>query len=1086
MKSGLLFLAGIMLLFSNVANGDVSLKEEKGKDGTIIQLENKYLKMAILPWRGARIRSLIDKETGSDQVYYNPATNIWGMLDDMSSRTAAKYKYEILTNSKQKASVKFTCESSGLLSYEKIVSIYRDKPLIEVNYKVGNRSQRTFKDFRIRNIIKPGGGDVTREDFRIVPVVDGGVWEGYGTPYSFITNDKIAAPWQGYIDRKLKVGIMISVNYDHLKSYYHWAKGKIFPTFEWNYINIPPGKELSTDFLIVLARGFTGCSDLRKEYMAHLKTEKDGNNVTLTTSINGIWKNLNEVVVKTTIKSPTRVETTNLQDLVFENIGTDKVKTKSLSWKASKKGSYIITQEVFSQGRKLGEYEQPVNIGIPTSKYRAIKPVAKKTKLTSLSDWKKEAAFDIRKEERKKGYLLRLLDKQSSLKKLRIDMGINERTTLPIYLKPLVDIGAARITIKLKSSDNGKVFPVENLKVKIQDFVKAIPWKKDPSLIKEFPFWLRDPEKIAPFGDEKFATSKNKLREIWLLLNTDGVSPGTYHGEVELSSEKGKSETFPLVIKVWPVKRPEKSFINLDLYSFYFLMYRDYKKGIKFLKNINAHGGRCGCGARNFLYPERRIKIRETGKPLTKASITKYRKKFKKYPKLDFSNLDPWMDALIQNNFTNSFELRTSSPSITFITSLSGEKLGTELWNKCFIWYWKEVAEYLNSKGYTDLVFKYLDEITADVAIGKWLPIAILAKKAGWEPTCTFGATSELEVLKKLNPVCDVWVWCGSHLDLFKGYVDSKQLKLSSADSVRVYGGGHYKAPYAKTRLIGWKNWFSNVDVYYHYAYLAHYYWKDHTGDLFGYRLIAHGENGPIDSPAWEGIRDGMNDANYLAMLDWYLKVLDKSAEKDETLKVLINKIRKDEKAFVNKDASYIKLTTKMGAVKRYALEANLQTIMKAKRKTMELINSLKPYIKKYIKPSLLWGDFFLVKEGKPKVILVLRKNASKKDKENAEKLKKMIKQMVNVNISIKEEPSLTPEDKEKYSLILLGKELAGNRMQLDESFPGKGEYIINKIKSPYATDKKIIIIAGPDQEGTAKGTRFFLKFLNPLGNWID
>ncbi len=156
--------------------------DRDGKDE--IMLDSPYLSVIISPYLGGKVSEIIFKETGNNQakagdglLLDNFSEEGWGSLANIA------YDYEILGANKNSASVKLSTLFNGFklknILLEKKITLYSDKPLIRVDYKISNRSEKSQEvTFWVSNYLNVGG-NVGEEDCFFLPIEGKMVSETY-------------------------------------------------------------------------------------------------------------------------------------------------------------------------------------------------------------------------------------------------------------------------------------------------------------------------------------------------------------------------------------------------------------------------------------------------------------------------------------------------------------------------------------------------------------------------------------------------------------------------------------------------------------------------------------------------------------------------------------------------------------------------------------------------------------------------------------------------------------------------------------------------------------------------------------------
>jgi hypothetical protein len=255
------------LLAAMLAHGAFAQATVRQQD-TIYTLENPHFRIQVDSAAGARITSWTLKPSGRDLIaLWKGADEIGGALDDRSFFTAVRYDASITQPGPETATLRLESRHSSGLSILKILTIRKDAPALEVSYEFRNGTQTPQRLF-IRNFFLPGSKPQTGDHLYWVnadpaagrkPVEaqpDAGQYYAPAAP-------AFAALW----DRATGDGILAFV--PGADKFYFWRDSREFPTFEWLYADVPPGKILQAGALLVTVSDQKAAPDWRALTAAH-------------------------------------------------------------------------------------------------------------------------------------------------------------------------------------------------------------------------------------------------------------------------------------------------------------------------------------------------------------------------------------------------------------------------------------------------------------------------------------------------------------------------------------------------------------------------------------------------------------------------------------------------------------------------------------------------------------------------------------------------------------------------------------------------------------------------------------------------
>ena len=123
-----------------------------------------------------------------------------------------------------------------------------------------------------------------------------------------------------------------------------------------------------------------------------------------------------------------------------------------------------------------------------------------------------------------------------------------------------------RIIIGKLVNEQKKLFPLEKIEIRLPSFVRASNPYLGLKPTKEVGK-LADPLPLANEANE-FILPPGESQEVWLGVNTKGVSPGLYKGTLFIRPHYGASEKkLALNIKVYPIKLPDEMPIVVFMYA---------------------------------------------------------------------------------------------------------------------------------------------------------------------------------------------------------------------------------------------------------------------------------------------------------------------------------------------------------------------------------------------------------------------------------------------------------------------------------------------------------------------------------------
>jgi hypothetical protein len=368
---------------------------------------------------------------------------------------------------------------------------------------------------------------------------------------------------------------------------------------------------------------------------------------------------------------------------------------------------------------------------------------------------------------------------------------------------------------------------------------------------------------------------KGKTEELWMRFSSYDVPPGVYQGAVEFKHAPSGEIllSLPVTLEVWQVAMPAKNIVECTGYS----------SGVGFLNGLS------GNPARDEAYKERLdayladmaetrldslaistnkwticAPIRIDGKPL--AAVLQSDPSILEgdtLPELDFSYYDPFFDIAMKNGFE---AISFMGPQALFVTPLGslgeGVTVDTPEGRRCAVWVAGEWRKYLEKQGFKSIRAKENDEIKPD-EIPNYNKICDIFKEGGWQTYTTWTGTipKSPDLIRQVNKNADQWQLQFLSLDVFRDLIGQQPQLIDKGDEIWFYGGGNnvYRFSSLYVRLYGWLAGYYDTDGFAWYVYCD---WHENE-------TIAVLKDGVVySSPAREGLRDAIEDAQLYAMLN--------------------------------------------------------------------------------------------------------------------------------------------------------------------------------------------------------------------------
>jgi hypothetical protein len=439
---------------------------------------------------------------------------------------------------------------------------------------------------------------------------------------------------------------------------------------------------------------------------------------------------------------------------------------------------------------------------------------------------------------------------------LHLDMGRGEYETFPIYVTTPKAMPAFTVAVEDLKGPAGTI-PGGRFRVRIMGLAR-------PDLTVGT-FWLIDPPPGAP---PAFALEPHSTSTFWFTFDTRGVEPGEYRGAILLGEQR-----VALTVTVHPVEVPGREFFAVQathMWNSFGADPRQFKQGVtpdlakfhRHMDNMAAHYVSYAEDVYWTLGVLDNALVRADGEVLSQAIQAK-RVKLDALPALDLSALNPLVDAGVARDmaFFHAMMRNGREDWLKMARAIGVKDIeanGPEH-RKVKEWLIGQVADYLHSRGIRRIISAIGDEISPDEIEGMNLAAEALVKQ-GVMPLLTITGMigTRRDLLLKLRPSIGVWVWNAQIMPDCLRFVREHPDTIKPGDLMLTYTADWHQASYVRNRQRGAYYAWLGLNGWFIHGYLR---WYPNGGAVFG------GPDGPIDTEGWEGARDGIEDARYLARL---------------------------------------------------------------------------------------------------------------------------------------------------------------------------------------------------------------------------
>jgi len=356
--------------------------------------------------------------------------------------------------------------------------------------------------------------------------------------------------------------------------------------------------------------------------------------------------------------------------------------------------------------------------------------------------------------------------------------------------------------------------------------------------------------------------SPGRNQPVWITLSVPPETPaGTYKGKITLAQGDRELVSVPLEVKVWKFMLPKvtslRTWYQLWNYPEVLPHWRDYYRDLAEHK-VSGFGG----------MPSRTIKDGETipTGPFVSLEDGKVAVDWKRYDEV----VSFLFDELGMRHAKLPHGKRGGGH--THVYDFVGLKEGTPEFEKAFYDYLCQAREHLKAKGWLDGLDCYIFDEPDKERVEVIRRTAPIIRKAIPEilvfPACTRNTLDLIGILNAWCPAMD-------HVGIPAGEFSWKRIEEGKkrGDAFLWYNLSHdgLGSPIISHRALPWATWKAGLDGY--FVWSINYWGSKKMPYATRYPIgsanyIYPGKTGPVDSLRWEMTREGLEDYDYLVMLE--------------------------------------------------------------------------------------------------------------------------------------------------------------------------------------------------------------------------
>jgi hypothetical protein len=1070
-----------VVCFSSVANGAIltitegSYSSEEFASEPAFFVDTEYYKATVVPGKGGRILSLEDKVSKKTIV---KEKSYGGLLDDHGDRYTQPYTAKWIKKSDKEAVIEMFLDEP--LSYRKQVTFFADRPVIQVDYHIQNNTQSPQR-LLFRNVVRPSGADFTGNELYCYSRISG-LQRAKGMPR---TSDQ-ADPWCALVTPLEKTVVANSFEGDALALLYTWQGSKVDPTYEFMFQNLEAGKSIDVRYYWQILHGLTAADYSHRTFTAQIEGAWDGTTLQTSSSLVGTWRTMPDLKISGEVLNPERKVIAKIASSALPITEIDKV--FSIPIKAEVSGEkYVIllltlTSKEFPEGIVI-EKPFPKNDDpkLLTGYSRPVRWIGEAVIQKPIPGWKKEEKYVITPSaaDKTRGWMVFEESgprRGKTVSRIPFDMMQNEPEGFPIHFHSISFSGDVEIACDAPKGISLESFIPEQMPVQL---------------------WLRTVYGLKLNPGAAFSVKPGDDKTLFFRLSVGTLKPGTHLCKILFTPKGKRTFSVEVPVTVYPVKFPERPYMVLDLNNTVNYLCARQEKGVwnwdpimarNYLTDMKGHGALTqtigGTNSPDNPHMVRFIKDRETGLSLPEA-IKKDPSRYKTStpPSLDFSYFDWFFEELLSYGMSH----------IRFIMGGCGDRfmqgqshLTRLIYGTTFPsgdvrqlavqeWFYREITRYLKDRGITRTLCTIDDEIPSE-KMAWWVQHAFRSSQMGLEPGVTISAkTIESDtIMNIISPFMPYWIigtFGKESLDLRR-----KQGLIKADDWVTTYHSSavHFQ-PYDEMRgHCGIRNAWVGLDACWIQAY-DRFYSSEH--------VVYPGPDGPISSAAWEGARDGVDDANLFLLATNLCANISNEKERASFERQIAQYVGSDEKSIIR----ILDKPSSFGILSEISNNPDTFAFRTMKSGLLRLIGEMAKKVPVQ-KANVLFEKIPLIHDGVP-CFKIAGDIAQSTD---------FFKSCAGALESSSPETASAKEERDIFfcgtlaQLSSLFPSLAAHPTlaDLSKNYPVAGNYVIRTIEFPADSKKNLpasttILIIGGDEEGTARGLKILSRVLSfPKGQY--
>jgi len=565
-----------------------------------------------------------------------------------------------------------------------------------------------------------------------------------------------------------------------------------------------------------------------------------------------------------------------------------------------------------------------------------------------------------------------------------------------------------------------------------------------------------------------------------LRVSSYGVTPGEYRGEVRVQLA-GRQSSLPVFVKVWPVLRPQPGLVRLHIYGLP-LSQGSSRDALPLWQELRRNQNVALALAPGQLWHTDWVRFLDSGLPLhSSAARGAGSLDATSLPLLDFSAMDPLIDDLVLMGMQD----------FVLLTDLTREQVGPRLldrndvpipWETAARWFWKEFTAYVKGKGFRNLY------VVSPKALGTrqmgwdWFKCASLLADCGWS-VCGPYNTSALEGVPApaLGRLSKLLLFDESAAESIPQIVASIGTASGQQTETGIWLAGldlSFSASQARQRI--WGAWRMGVSL----LSLGSLEWSERSSTTEGFTAAE-----ALNSMAWDGVRDVLDEINYLAVLDWYLKQMESEGSEPPEASELAGRVRDRLNALCSKRAARAE-----GAPGPRATQPSGRMLPPLdKKRVLEMLGRIRPHVAR-LPRRLYWNETLLV-DGEISRVEIIVEQDQPAQMAQAQVLRGIVKMNTGVSVPLVMAEQYPSAERKPIAIVLAGDVLnpvlsavlSGREDRAAELSLRlrRSKHLIVQLGAESGARERYLFLLGTDEEHLGRAVMNFKMKLRQEGGWL-